>query len=64
MIKNDLQNKLNTSNQKSKTAETVDVLHTHTCSFIGKISTIFALKNNINFKRQNIFNILSLFCVF
>ena len=30
MIKNDLQNKLNTSNQKSKTAETVDVLHTHT----------------------------------
>ena len=30
MIKNDLQNKLNKSDKISKTAETVDALHTHT----------------------------------
>ena len=57
MIKNDLQNKLNKSDKISKTAETVDFLHTHThththtCGFIGKISAIFALSNNINFRR-------------
>ena len=47
MIKNVLQNKLN---KTSKTAETVGALYTHAGNFIGKISAIFALKNNINLK--------------